>query len=185
MSRRATVVGVGLIGGSIGMALREAGWHVSGVDSDGECCVRGLELGAIDAVGWDPDRHVDRSSLTENEFLGPAPKKPIRIDRHHKCTRDRPRHHPGVHSVRSPNNAHHAHGRHGHRVVGARWKHELGGLFMDQPRHFGPLCGKKGRRGFNTAPTAATFFADLTQRPRRVIGRGVDPRLWPRGFQGI
>jgi prephenate dehydrogenase len=58
MSRRATVVGVGLIGGSIGMALREAGWHVSGVDSDGECCVRGLELGAIDAVGWDPAAEI-------------------------------------------------------------------------------------------------------------------------------
>ena len=58
MSRRATVVGVGLIGGSIGLALRELGWHVSGVDSDGERCSRGLELGALDAVGWDPAAEV-------------------------------------------------------------------------------------------------------------------------------
>ncbi|MDP6493470.1 MAG: prephenate dehydrogenase/arogenate dehydrogenase family protein [Acidimicrobiales bacterium] len=58
MSRRATVVGVGLIGGSIGMALREAGWHVSGVDADEACCTRGLELGALDAVGWDPAAEV-------------------------------------------------------------------------------------------------------------------------------
>ena len=58
MSRRATVVGVGLIGGSIGLALRELGWHVSGVDPDGERCSRGLELGALDAAGWDPAAEV-------------------------------------------------------------------------------------------------------------------------------
>jgi len=34
MSQRAMIAGVGLIGGSIGMALREQGWHVSGVDKD-------------------------------------------------------------------------------------------------------------------------------------------------------
>ena len=31
-ARRAQVVGTGLIGGSIGLALRANGWHVSGSD---------------------------------------------------------------------------------------------------------------------------------------------------------
>jgi prephenate dehydrogenase len=51
---RAQVVGVGLIGGSIGMALRQRGWHVTGRDRDADRAARGLELGALDAVGTDP-----------------------------------------------------------------------------------------------------------------------------------
>ena len=48
MSRRTLgIVGVGLIGGSIGMAARRAGWEVSGVDTAGTL-ERALELGAID-----------------------------------------------------------------------------------------------------------------------------------------
>lgn len=39
-ARRALIAGLGLIGGSIGMALRRAGWHVAFLDSD-----RGLEPG--------------------------------------------------------------------------------------------------------------------------------------------
>ena len=58
MSRRATVVGIGLIGGSISLALRERGWHVSGVDTDEESLSRALELGAIDAVGWDAKSEI-------------------------------------------------------------------------------------------------------------------------------
>ena len=34
VQRRAGLVGTGLIGGSIGMALRRAGWHVTGTDAD-------------------------------------------------------------------------------------------------------------------------------------------------------
>jgi prephenate dehydrogenase len=41
------IVGVGLIGGSIGLAARRAGWEVSGVDAAGTL-ERALELGAID-----------------------------------------------------------------------------------------------------------------------------------------
>src|ERR1019366_8986884 len=41
------IVGVGLIGGSIGMAARRAGWEVSGVDTDGTL-ERAVDLGAID-----------------------------------------------------------------------------------------------------------------------------------------
>jgi len=52
---RAVIVGTGLIGGSIGLALRARGWHVSGVDRDGAMAARALELGALDAVGPDPE----------------------------------------------------------------------------------------------------------------------------------
>jgi prephenate dehydrogenase len=49
--RRAAIVGTGLIGGSIGMALRRQGWWVSGSDRDPSRARRALELGAIDEVG--------------------------------------------------------------------------------------------------------------------------------------
>ncbi|HEU5083068.1 MAG TPA: prephenate dehydrogenase/arogenate dehydrogenase family protein, partial [Acidimicrobiales bacterium] len=55
---RANVVGVGLIGGSIGRALRANGWHVSGSDQDGSRTARALELGVIDDVGLDPDAEI-------------------------------------------------------------------------------------------------------------------------------
>ena len=58
MSRRATVVGVGLIGGSIGMALRGQGWHVSGVETDEDRLAAALDIGAVDAVGWDAEAEV-------------------------------------------------------------------------------------------------------------------------------
>jgi len=51
---RAVVFGTGLIGGSIGMALRRQGWWVSGVDDVPARVQRALELGAIDGVGPDP-----------------------------------------------------------------------------------------------------------------------------------
>ena len=53
-TKRAAVIGTGLIGGSIGMALRRLGWLVSGVDNDPAKAQRALELGAIDRVGLDP-----------------------------------------------------------------------------------------------------------------------------------
>jgi prephenate dehydrogenase len=56
--RRAGVVGTGLIGGSIGLALRRAGWHVTGDDRDAARAARALELGALDAVGTDPDAEI-------------------------------------------------------------------------------------------------------------------------------
>lgn len=58
MAGRAGLVGTGLIGGSIGMALRRQGWHVSGVDLDPDRAARALELGALDAVGRDPGADV-------------------------------------------------------------------------------------------------------------------------------
>jgi prephenate dehydrogenase len=56
--RRANVIGMGLIGGSIGMALRDQGWTVTGYDRDVSRSARGLEIGAIDAVGIDANAHV-------------------------------------------------------------------------------------------------------------------------------
>jgi len=55
---RASVVGTGLIGGSIGLALRQHGWYVSGRDRDEARARRALELGALDAVGDDPDAEL-------------------------------------------------------------------------------------------------------------------------------
>ena len=56
--RRAAVVGTGLIGGSIALALRERGWHVTGTDRDESRAARALELGALDAVGTDGDAEI-------------------------------------------------------------------------------------------------------------------------------
>ena len=57
-TRRAAVVGTGLIGGSIGLALRRRGWHVTGDDRDPRVAARALELGALDAVGTDPEAEI-------------------------------------------------------------------------------------------------------------------------------
>ena len=53
--RRAAVAGTGLIGGSIGLALRAEGWQVTGDDADPARAERALELGALDAVGTRTD----------------------------------------------------------------------------------------------------------------------------------
>ena len=51
---RATIIGTGLIGGSVGMALRARGWHVSGVDAEPGVAARAVVLGALDTEGEDP-----------------------------------------------------------------------------------------------------------------------------------
>lgn len=56
--RRAQIIGTGLIGGSIGLRLREQGWHVTGRDADASAGARALELGALDAVGHDPEADI-------------------------------------------------------------------------------------------------------------------------------
>src|SRR5205085_8551482 len=57
-ARRAAVIGTGLIGGSIGLALRSRGWHVTGSDTAPGRAERALELGVLDAVGTDPEAEV-------------------------------------------------------------------------------------------------------------------------------
>ena len=56
--RRAAVIGTGLMGGSIALALRAQGWHVAGVDRDQERVARALALGALDMVGADPTAEI-------------------------------------------------------------------------------------------------------------------------------
>ena len=56
--RRALVIGTGLIGGSIGLALRRDGWYVTGRDRNEANAERALALGALDAVGHDSDAEV-------------------------------------------------------------------------------------------------------------------------------
>ncbi|MGF1599286.1 MAG: prephenate dehydrogenase/arogenate dehydrogenase family protein [Acidimicrobiales bacterium] len=53
MARQATIIGSGLIGGSVGIALRKQGWRVSVVDVDGAVAERAVNVGAADDVGFD------------------------------------------------------------------------------------------------------------------------------------
>jgi prephenate dehydrogenase len=57
-TRRAAIVGTGLIGGSVGLALRERGWWVTGTDADPASADRAKALGALDEVGDDPDAEI-------------------------------------------------------------------------------------------------------------------------------
>jgi len=57
-TRRAVVIGTGLIGGSLGAALRQRGWHVTGDDLDAGRAQRALDLGLLDAVGDDLDAEI-------------------------------------------------------------------------------------------------------------------------------
>lgn len=57
-SRRANVIGLGLIGGSIALALKRQGWVVSGDDSRDPACATALERGVIDAIGLDASAEI-------------------------------------------------------------------------------------------------------------------------------
>lgn len=57
-SRRANVCGLGLIGGSVAVALRSRGWHVTGDDLDTNRAHAALTMGLLDAVGLDPDAEI-------------------------------------------------------------------------------------------------------------------------------
>jgi len=70
--RRAAVIGTGLIGGSVGLALRHEGWHVTGSDRDAERSRRALELGAIDEVGDDPGAELTFVAVPVSSLAGAA-----------------------------------------------------------------------------------------------------------------
>ncbi|MBM37073.1 MAG: hypothetical protein CL460_07880 [Acidimicrobiaceae bacterium] len=57
-ARRAQIIGTGLIGGSVALALRNDGWHVTGRDIDESRADRAQELGVIDEIGTDSDADV-------------------------------------------------------------------------------------------------------------------------------
>ncbi|MDP9463125.1 MAG: prephenate dehydrogenase/arogenate dehydrogenase family protein [Actinomycetota bacterium] len=52
------MAGLGLIGGSIALALRERGWHVTGDDLHPARIEQALAIRAIDAGGFDPDADI-------------------------------------------------------------------------------------------------------------------------------
>ena len=56
---KAAIVGTGLIGGSLGLALRAQGWHVAGTDRDPARAATALELGALDEVSEVPSSEAD------------------------------------------------------------------------------------------------------------------------------
>ena len=58
VERRANVIGLGLIGGSIALALRENGWHVTGDDIDATRVEAATAIGCVDAAGLDPDAGI-------------------------------------------------------------------------------------------------------------------------------
>jgi len=60
--RTALIIGVGLIGGSVGQRLRAAGWLVLGRDRSTACLQRALAVGAIDSIA--SDGFVDGIDLT-------------------------------------------------------------------------------------------------------------------------
>jgi prephenate dehydrogenase len=56
--RRANVVGLGLIGGSIARALTERGWSVTGTDHRDDRTEQATAMGILAAVGLDPDAEI-------------------------------------------------------------------------------------------------------------------------------
>jgi prephenate dehydrogenase len=57
-ARRANVIGLGLIGGSVALALRGQGWRVTGDDTEAETAATALERGVVDAIGLDADAEI-------------------------------------------------------------------------------------------------------------------------------
>jgi prephenate dehydrogenase len=50
-TRSAVIAGTGLIGGSVGMALRKAGWQVTGIEPDPLRAASAVAMGAVDCIG--------------------------------------------------------------------------------------------------------------------------------------
>jgi prephenate dehydrogenase len=63
VTRRAALLGTGLIGASIGIALREAGWDVTGWDPDPGALSRAGSIGAFDRRGADTASTVQDADL--------------------------------------------------------------------------------------------------------------------------
>jgi prephenate dehydrogenase len=59
----AAILGTGLIGTSVGLALRASGWDVTGWDPDGSAAAMALELEAIDVVAADRNEAVAGADL--------------------------------------------------------------------------------------------------------------------------
>ena len=70
--RRATVVGLGLVGSSVALALRKAGWHVTGTDIQEARAQRAFVLGVIDGIGIDAAASVGVVATTVDEIVPAA-----------------------------------------------------------------------------------------------------------------
>ncbi len=70
--RKALVIGTGLIGGSIGLALRAQGWRVTGRDVDESRAARAVELGALDDVGDAADAEITFVATPVGSIAGEA-----------------------------------------------------------------------------------------------------------------
>ncbi len=57
-ARRANVIGLGLIGGSVALGLRRQGWHVSGEDADADHSQVAIDRGVVDRLGLDSDAEI-------------------------------------------------------------------------------------------------------------------------------
>lgn len=57
-TRRANVIGLGLIGGSIALALKARGWTVNGDDTDLDRLATAVERGVVDATTLDDDAEI-------------------------------------------------------------------------------------------------------------------------------
>lgn len=62
--RRANVIGLGLIGGSVALALRRRGWRVLGVEADAARLQRAVEIGVVDGGGTDHDGLDPEAEIT-------------------------------------------------------------------------------------------------------------------------
>jgi len=70
--RRANIVGIGLIGGSIALGLREQGWHVCGQDRDTATNALAIELDVVDEIGFDPAADVTFIATTPGSIVEAA-----------------------------------------------------------------------------------------------------------------
>lgn len=70
--RRANIIGVGLIGGSIALGLREQGWHVTGQDQDAATTDLAMELDVLDAVGFDEHAEITFVATPVGKVIGAA-----------------------------------------------------------------------------------------------------------------
>lgn len=57
-NKKANVIGIGLIGGSVAACLRRDGWHVSGSDRDTDRAEEAKQRQIVDATGVDPDATI-------------------------------------------------------------------------------------------------------------------------------
>ncbi len=69
---RALVVGTGLIGGSLGLALAAQGWEVRGYDTDPARSDAALAQGALEEVGDDPDAEIAFVATPSSAVAGVA-----------------------------------------------------------------------------------------------------------------